>query len=783
MIKSLERLRKRNKEKFRVPKSSQDIIDVDTIYKDGIFKMGNKYSKTYKFKDINFSNASKENKEGIFLDYSDLLNSFDSTVMVKISINNRKLDINDFKENVLMPHVGDGLDHFRDEFNGVLLQNLGEIDGITQEKYITITTFKNSVEEARIFFKRTTLEIEKNFKNLGSECMALTTEERLKILHDFYRNGHEEEFYFDMEDSARKGHHFKDVICPEAPAFKHNHFKIGDKYGRVLYLSNYARYIKDDFIAELCSLNKTLIYSMDLVTIPTDEAVKEVESKLLGIETNITNFTRRQNANNNFSAVIPYDMELQRKESHELLDDLTVRDQKMMFGNITLVHLANSLEELNADTEALKSVARIYMCELSTFNFSSRQLDGLCTVLPVGVNKLNIMRTLITESASIFIPFRAQEIMDKGGVYVGQNAITNNLIMCNKSKLQNPNSFVFGVPGSGKSFISKELIFSYALATTDDILILDPEDEYSELVKALHGEVLDFKTGSSCHINAMDLEEGYGESENPIADKSQFIQTLLYQNSKYGITEKEQSIIDRCVTETYRRCERTGEVPTLCTLRNILLEQPEQEAQDLALKMELFTIGNNNMFAQETNVERKGRITSFNIRHLQGQMKMLGLTVICDTIINRVNNNWKNGRRTHIFYDEIHVLYSNQYTAEFLESAWRQFRKRDAYPTGITQNVSSLLKRESVRSMVQNSEFMIMMNQADDDRKDLKKMLGMSDEQLSYIKNAHSGCGLIRYGDSLVPFVNHFPEGTDAYDLMSTKPSDRNKRLLKQQIV
>lgn len=772
MIKKVFGQKKLNLDKIKIPKSAQDIIDVDVIYKDGIFQMGHKYSKTYKFKDINFSNASKENKEGIFLDYSDLLNSFDSSVMIKISINNRKLDINEFKENVLMPHMNDGLDHFRDEFNDVLLKNLEEIDGIKQEKYMTVTTDKNSIEEARIFFKRTTLELEKNFKNMGSECTALSTQERLKILHDFYRNGHEEEFYFKMEDFAKQGHHFKDAICPESPIFEHNHFKIGDKYGRVLYLKNYANFIKDDFVAELCSLNKSLMYSMDIVSIPRDVAVKLVNRKILGIETNIAKFTTSQNANNNFNSVPPYEMILQRNEVQELMDDLTVRDQKMMFGLITVVHLADSLEELDADTEALKSIARIYMCELSTLNFSSRQFDGICTVLPVGVNKLGIQRTLITESASIFIPFRAQEIMDKGGVYVGQNAVTNNMIMCNKANLQNPNSFVFGVPGSGKSFISKELIFSYALGTTDDILILDPEAEYSDLVKALHGEVLEFKTGSHCHINAMDLEEGYGESDNPIADKSQFIQTLLYQNSKHGITEKEQSIIDRCVTETYRRTDVSGEIPTLCTLRNILLEQPEQEAKDLALKMELFTIGNNNMFAQETNVERKGRITSFNIRNLQGQMKMLGLTVICDTIINRVNENWRNRRRTHIFYDEIHRLYTNPYTAEFLESAWRQFRKRNAYPTGITQNVSTLLKRESVRSMVQNSEFMIMMNQANDDRKDLQQMLGMSDEQLSHIKNAHEGCGLVRYGDSLVPFVNRFPIGTESYKLMSTKPDE-----------
>ena len=767
MIKSFSKLKKQNKEEFRIPKTTQDTIPVDTVYKDGIFKIGNRYTKSYRFLDINYAIASKEEKTGLFLDYGDLLNSFDSSVMVKITVNNHKIDLHKFKEDILIPFKEDGLDEYRKEYNEMLLDKLKESDDIVQEKYLTLTVFKNNVEEARSYFSRIGTELSSHFAKLGSKCIELNLEERLKILHDFYRSD-ESEFNFDMKDNMRKGHSFKDLICPLAPEFKHKYFKLDDKYGRVLYLSNYPRFIKDSIVSELCNLNKNMMYSMDLISIPTDEAVKEIERKLLGVNTNITNWQRRQNANNNFSAVIPYDMEMQREECKEFLDDLTIRDQRMMLCNITIVHLADSKEELDNDTELLKSVARKFMCDLSILYFSSRQLDGLCTVLPIGLNRLNIIRTLLTESASVFIPFRAQEIADKGGIWYGQNAITNNPIFCNKECLQNPNAFVLGVPGSGKSFLTKEEIEFIIMRTDDDILICDPENEYSNIIRKFGGEVIEISARSKDHINAMDMKDGYGDSGDPVRDKSQFIMSLIEQVSRKGIDDLERSIIDRCVRETYMEFER----PTLKTLRAKLLEQQEKEAKALALKLEIFTDGSLDAFAHETNVDVDNRIVSYNIFKLGKQLKTMGLLVITDAMINRVNENFIKGKKTHIFIDEFHVVFENEQSAAFFNSAWRQFRKRDAYPTGITQNVEYLLDSVEASTMLSNSEFVVMLNQAYQDREKLGRLLNISDEQMSYITNAQSGCGLIKYGGILVPFVNKMPKGL-LYDLNTTKPSDR----------
>lgn len=467
-------------------------------------------------------------------------------------------------------------------------------------------------------------------------------------------------------------------------------------------------------------------------------------------------------------------MELQRNECKEFLDDLIIRDQKMMLCNITIVHLADSKEELDNDTEILKSVARKYMCELSTLYFSSRQLDGLVSTLPIGVNKLNIVRTLLTESASVFMPFKAQEIMDVGGIWYGQNAITNNPILCNKETLQNPNAFVLGVPGSGKSFLTKEEIEFIIMSTNDDILICDPEGEYDEIIKEMGGEIIKIGANSKDRINAMDMSKGYGDSGNSIGDKSQFIMSLFEQldYSKDGITSIDRSIIDRCVTLTYQDAKKNNYTPTLKTLRSILLKQPEPEAKSLAIKLELFTDGSLNIFAHETNVDTKNRILSYNILNLGKQLKTIGLLVITDTILNRVNENWKKGKRTHIFIDEIHVIFENEESATFFASAWRQFRKRDAFPTGITQNVKYLLSSQQGISMLSNSEFIVMLNQSPNDREDLAKLLKISEEQLSFITNAQTGCGLIKYGASIVPFINKMPHGL-LYNLNTTKPSDK----------
>ena len=772
MIKTLKNLLKQDKERYTVPRKVQDVIPVRRIWKDGIFMTGGKFAKRYKFSDINYLVASREDKESMFLTYSELLNSLDSGATTKITINNRRLNKANFEQSILMPLRGDFRDEYRREYNQMLLDKATGANGIVQEKYLTISVVKKDIEEARAYFARVGADLISHFSALGSKCTELDAEEKLRVLHDFYRQGEEAAFHFDPQDMMKKGHDFRDYICPDSIEKNSDYLKLGEKFCRVLFLKDYASYIKDSMVTELTDFNRNMMLSIDVVPVPTDEAVREVENRLLGVETNITNWQRRQNANNNFSAVIPYDMELQRKESKEFLDDLTTRDQRMMFGLITMVLCADSKEQLDSDTEAVLSVARKHMCQLATLKF--QQLDGLNTVLPIGVRKINAFRTLTTESLAVFIPFKVQEIRDSGGIYYGENAISHNLIMCNKANLLNQSAFLLGVPGSGKSFCAKELITFLILNTDDDILICDPEGEFAPLVQALGGDIstiIRMAAGGKDRLNAMYMVDGYGEN-NPIVEKSQFVMSLVEQIDKNGVGPQQKSIIDRCTALVYQEAQQKGTVATLCDLRDKILEQPEDKAKEIALSLELFTKGSLDIFGHESTVDLDKRIVVFDIRSLGAQLKPTGLLVITDTILNRVTLNWKKGKRTHVFIDEFHVVFENEQSGIFFNSAWRQFRKRGAYPTAITQNVEYLLDSVQASTMLSNSEFVVMLNQAASDRAKLAKLLNISDEQMSYVTNADAGCGLIKYGSALVPFINRFPKNTKLYQLMTTKPGE-----------
>ena len=782
MIKTLQNTLKHDKEQFTVPRSVQDTIPIHRIWPDGIFQFGSKFSKCIRFSDINYAIASKEDKTAMFLNYSELLNALDTGSTTKITINNKRLNRQNFEETILLPPRGDFLDGYRAEYNTMLTDKVtGSSNSVVQERYITVSTHKKNADEARTFFDRVTSDITSRLNKLDSRSEELDAIERLRILHDFYRIGEETEFRFDLKDSMRKGSSYKDAICPDSLEFKKDHFVMGDKFGRVLFLKEYASYIKDSMINELTELNRTLMLSIDVIPVPTDEAVREMQNRLLGVETNVTNWQRRQNSNNNFSAVVPYDLEQQRKETREMLDDLTTRDQRMMFAVVTLVHLADSKEELDSDTETLQSIARKHLCQLSTLNW--QQAEGLVTALPLGLRRIDALRTLTTEALAVLMPFKAQEIRHRGGVYYGQNVISKNLILANRWELLNANGFVLGVSGSGKSFTAKREMVGLALAAEngeggmpDDIIVIDPESEYRPLIEGLGGEVIEVSATSPNHINAMDMEQGYGDGENPVVLKSEFLLSLCEQLMGSGkLSAKEKSIIDRCAAQCYREYIRggyRGTTPTLQDFHAELLRQPEPEARDVALAIELFTEGSLNTFAKPTNVNTSSRILCYDIRDLGRQLLPVGMLVVLDSIFNRIIRNRQQGRNTWIYIDEIYLLFQHEYSANFLFTLWKRVRKYRACCTGITQNVDDLLQSHTARTMLANSEFLVMLNQAATDRTELARLLNISDNQLSYITNVDSGRGLIKCGSAIVPFMDNFPRHTRLYQLMTTKPSD-----------
>lgn len=773
MSKTLTRLIKMDKEKFVIPKGVQDVIPVHTIYDDGIFKVGkNKFSKTYKFTDINYAVASQDDKAAMFLQYSDLLNSLDSGATTKITINNRRLNKLDFEKNILLHLADDKLNEYRKEYNDMLLEKASGANAIIQEKYITVSVFKKDIEEARTYFARVGTDLAGHFKRMGSSCVELDTDERLRIIYDFFRVGEESKYNFNMADNRRKGHSFKDYICPDCMEFEKDFFKIDDRFGRVIFLRDYASFITDELVDKLTELSRNMMLSIDMIPVQMDEAIKDVEARLLGVETNIANWQRRQNQNNNFSATVPYDMEQQKLQLKEMLDDLTTRDQRLFYAVLTIVHTADSKKQLDNDTESLLSISPL--CQFATLKF--QQMDGLNTVMPYGSRQIDAFRSLTTESLASFMPFRVQDIYHRSGIYYGQNVINNNMIIADRTMLLNGNSFILGVSGGGKSFMAKLEILSLIFSGNVDIIIVDPEREYGQLIKALGGEVINISATSDNNINALDMNNDYADGANPIILKSEFIMSLCEQlMGNIYLGAKQKSIIDRCTASVYRDYQQrnySGIVPTLQDFRAELLQQTEPEAQEIALAIELFTSGSLNTFAKQTNVNTDSNLICYDILDLGKQLMPVGMLVVLDSILNRITRNRAKGKKTFIFIDEIYLMFQHEYSANFLFTLWKRVRKYGAYATGLTQNVEDLLQSHTARTMLANSEFIVMLNQAATDRQKLAELLNISDDQLSYITNAEAGHGLLKVGSSLVPFANRFPKNTKLYNLMTTKPGE-----------
>lgn len=775
-MKTLKTMIKREQERFVIPKSVQDVIPIKAVYKDGIFLLSNNnYSKTFKFSDINYHIASDEEKKELMQGYWSVINSFGAGVTIKLTINNHRLDKAEFEKSILIPLKYDGLDHYRKEYNEMLLDKANSSNCIVQDKYFTVTVSKKSIDDARAFFNRIGNDLNARLSKIGSKCVPLTADDKLRIFHNFYRVGNEQNYNLDFEQLINNGCDIRDYICPDSMDFESDCMKINDKYCRTIFLRNYGTFVDDNTVSDLTSINRNLMLSVDFIPIPSGEATKEVDKVLLGIQTDKANFNRKQIQNNNYGAT-NYDLEQREGEILEIKNDMRNRDQRIYETLITMVITADTKQELDNVTETIFSkVADSSTNQFATLRY--QQLDGLNTVLPFGTRKINCFRTLTTESLAAFMPFNAQEMQHKHGTYYGQNAISNNMIFINRNKLLNGNCIVLGVSGGGKSFFVKEDITSIFLSDDNaDILVIDPEREYNPLVTTLGGEVINISANSENHINAMDMNANYEDDKNPIATKAEFIMSLCEQLIGETVDAKDKSIIDRCCRNVYDEYIKSGykiAPPTLQDFREELLKQNEVEAHELALAIELFTNGSLNTFAQPTNVDTNNRLICFDIHDLGSQLLPVGMLVVLDNILNRITSNRLKGRTTYIFIDEIYILLAQKYSADFLYRVWKRVRKYGAFATGITQNVGDMLQSHTASTMVSNSEFVVMLNQSGQDKAKLAKLLDISDNQTEFFTNVDAGHGLMKIGSSLVPYINKFPKNTELYKLMTTKPCEK----------
>lgn len=794
MLKTLQNLIKQDSQNRVItnPENAQDIIPVSAIYEGGIFRHGNsRYSICFAFSDVNFSMMSEKNQEEVFYRFEDLINAFDTAAEYKITINNRAVDKEKFKKSILLENLtGDDFDDVRDEYNEkILLQTINDNDCITQERYLTVAVNVPNLEAARAYFNRVGPELQTYFDKFGSDLVVLSTEERLKIMHSFYRPGEEEIFAVDNRQDVYLAEGFKNYICSDDVELvddKTIKFTNGDTetYARTLFLKDYANFINPSILAEVSAiLPKRYMLSIDTIAVPTEEAIKEIDLKLLSVEANITRWGNKQNESNNFVSVIPPRLKRAREVLQDFYADVTERDQKMLLSIITLTHTASSLAELNADTKNIQALFQQKRCQMSVLRW--QQIDGLNTALPWGVRALpsESLRSLSTESLAAFMPLHVQEILMPGGEYIGQNAISKKLVMLKRDAFKNGNSWIFGVPGAGKSMAAKNALNYYMLGTDADIIVLDPEGEYTNLVEFYHGEEVVMSANGTHNINALDINANYADNESgkdPVALKSQFVISLCEQMAKRPLSAKEESIIDRCTKLVYadfKAANFEGQAPTLEDFYAVLKEQPEVEAEELALTVELFTAGSLSLFAKPTNVNTNNRLVCYNLRELTTdgvQLARLGMSIIMDSITNRLTTNRIEKRNTIIIVDEAALLFQYEHTANFFFKTWKRIRKYGGYCIGITQNVGDLLQSATAETMLSNSEIVLMFSQANADIVKLSKIFDLSPEQTKYISNVNPGQGLLKVGKAVIPVLCDYPTDTKLYQMMTTKLVEAN---------
>lgn len=770
----------RQKVKTKVPRTVQQSIPYLKALDNGLFEVvKGLYSKTIRFQDVNYQTARQDDQEDIFVKYGAFLNYFSPSTQLQVTIFNRTMDKSKLESNILINSRKDGLDEFREEYNEMLKTKITEgRNDIIKEKYITFSVPSKSEGEARGSIISLENETVNNLRSMGSQTNILSTKERLELMHDFYRPGHEGEFNIDLPTLRRQGITTKDVIAPDSIEFKRNYFRMGEKYGRAMFVSKLPTFLTDKFISELADFSFNMITTINIRSVAPDEALKRVKRQITGMEQDKIEQQKKASKSGYDPEMINHELRLSLREAEELLDDLQSKNQKMFLVNIIIVHLADTIEELEQNTDAINSVARKHLCQTAVLNY--QQEDALASALPLGIQRLKITRTLTTESTAIFMPFTSQELIQKDGMYYGLNAVSRNLIMLNRINLKNANGFILGTPGSGKSFSAKREVINVLLNTLDDVIIIDPEREYTPLVENFGGEIIQISTSSKNNLNPLDMNMNYSDEDDPLLLKSEFILSLCecIIGGNTGLSAKEKTIIDRCVKKTYAEYLQDFDIkkmPTLLDFQHKLEAQPEDEAKVLALELELYTKGSLSTFAKKTNINVNNRLVAFDIKDLGKQLKTMGMLIVLDTVWNRITQNRMMGKKTWLYIDEIYLLFANDYSANFLFELYKRARKWGGIPTGITQNVEDLLSSELARRMLSNSDFIMMLNQAPMDRAELAKLLSLSDTQIGYVTNSEPGNGLLFAGNSIIPFRDEFPRNTKLYQMMTTKPDELKK--------
>ena len=763
-----------------VPRTAQQSIPFDRMFQDGICRVGNDYyTKTIQFQDINYQLALQEDKTEIFEEWCAFLNFFDSSVHFELSFMNMATDAEAFSRSIAIPHRKDDFNEVRDEYSTMLFHQMeAGNNGLTKTKFLTFGIHADSMKSAKPRLIHIETDILNNFKRLGVLAKTLNGKERLELMHKQFHMGDDEKFNFDWKYLVNSGLSVKDFIAPSSFAFPNGRrFQMGSLYGCMSFLSIDASDISDRMLADFLGMESSQIVTMHIQSVDQNEAIKTIKHTITELDRSKIEEQKKAVRAGYDMDIIPSDLATYGKDAKALLKELQSQNERMFLLTFLIMNTGRTEQELENNVFQASSIAQKHNCNLVRLDFQQEQ--GLMSSLPLANNLIEIQRGMTTSSTAIFVPFTTQELFQAGNesLYYGLNALSNNLIMVDRKMLKNPNGLILGTPGSGKSFAAKREIANAFLVTDDDVIISDPESEYSPLVERFGGQVIKISPTSTQYINPMDINMNYSDDDNPIALKADFILSLceLIVGGKEGLQPVEKTVIDRCIHQIYQRYfEDPGpeKMPRLEDLYNELLKQDEAEAKHVATALEIYVSGSLNVFNHRTNVELTNRLVCYDIKDLGKQLKKIGMLVVQDQVWGRVTENRSQGKSTRYYMDEMHLLLREDQTAAYTVEIWKRFRKWGGIPTGITQNVKDMLASKEVENIFENSDFIYMLNQAVGDRAILAKQLNISPHQLSYVTHSGAGEGLIFYGNVILPFVDRFPTDIELYKIMTTRLSE-----------
>ncbi|NBJ01601.1 DUF87 domain-containing protein [Lachnospiraceae bacterium] len=764
---------KRSDKPVKAPKYLQEVMGFQRISREGIFEVvKGRYSRTYRFQDINYVTAGTEDQMEILKQYCKTVNAID--VSFKITVNNRNKNMQEFRENVLFQRKGDGFDWIREAYNRITESRIVEgKQGIEQERYLTVCVERKGCEQAKAFFATFEATLKQNFAELGSTIEPLDAKERLRILFNFYRMGDEEQFRFNFRACMKRGGDAKNSISAGYMRFYPNYFETDRKKCRALFIKKYPASLPDTFINETTSLPVHSMTTIDIVPVPKELTNRVLQKKYLGIENDILKQQRVRNRNHDFSSDISYIKKVQKEKIEGVMDDVRENDQNLFYVGVNMVIMADTKEELDSITETLRNMGNGRMCQIEPHHY--QQMEALNTVLPVGNRQVSTLRTMLTRDIAALLPFNVQELNEQGICY-GINQVSHNLCIADRKNLANGNGMVFGIPGSGKSYFSKSEMLQVFLGTEDDIIVIDPTLEYFDIAEALgeQAAIVNLSTYTKNYINPLEMDVDsldLNDSNGQIRDKGEFMLGLCEQCYGDSLNSRHKSIIDRCVRKLYTDIARSREkhIPTMTKFYSLLMEQPEPEAKDIALALELFVNGSLNIFNNHTNVNVQARFLVYGTRDLGKELGAISTLVMLENISARIAENAKKGKATWLFIDEFHTVLDKEYSAKYLYTLWKKVRKLGGLCTGITQNITDMLQNYTAVTMLGNSEFIALLKQANVDSQELSRVAGIPEAQLRFVNNSPSGTGIIKHGSVCIPFDNRMgKEENPIYALFNT---------------